>query len=213
MILGKLKPLPLLLCLCQAEIIDRIAVSVGNQVITEAQILDEIRITAFLNNQPPDLSQASKKAAAERLVEQTLVRREMEVGHFPVPNLSEADPLEQELQTRHGSSADFNQELTRAGITSPNLKQHLLWQLTLLRFIDYRFRPSVQIQEPAVKDYYSKQRAEWEQRGVKPIPSFEDSRAAIEKILIEQRVDAAMDRWLGDSRTRIEILYRKEAFE
>ncbi|MDQ6760042.1 MAG: hypothetical protein M3Z32_09285 [Acidobacteriota bacterium] len=213
MILGKLKLFPVLLCLCHAEIIDRIAVSVGNQVITEAQISDEIRITAFLNNQEPDLSQAFKKAAAERLVEQTLVRREMEVGHFPLPDLSEAEPLEEELQTKYGSSAGFNQELSRARITQSDLKQHLLWQLTLLRFIDYRFRPSVQIQDSAIKDYYSKQRAEWEQRGDKPIPSLEDSRAAIEKILIEQRVDAAMDRWLGDSRTRIEILYRKEAFE
>ena len=211
--LDKLKHVLLVACLCHAEIIDRIAVSVGNQVITEAQIIDEIRITAFLNNKPPDLSQAGKKTAAERLIEQTLVKREMEVGHYPLPDLREADPLEQELHTKYGSVADFDRALSKAGIAEPNLKQHLWWQLTLLRFIDYRFRPAVQIQDAAVKDYYDKQRVEWEKQGVKPIPSLEDNRADIEKILTEQRVDRAMDRWLGDSRTRVEILYRKEAFQ
>ncbi len=211
--MDKLKHVLLFICLCNGEIIDRIAVSVGNQVITEAQIVDEIRIAAFLNNKAPDLSQAGKKAAAERLIEQTLVRREMDVGHYPLPDLSEADPLEQELHAKYGSPADFDRALAKAGIAEPDLKQHLWWQLTLLRFIDYRFRPAVQIQDAAIKDYYDKQRAEWEKQGVKPIPSLEDSRTDIEKILTEQRVDRAMDRWLGDSRTRVEILFRKEAFQ
>ena len=33
---------------CRAEVIDRIAVVVGNGVITESEILREIRLTAFL---------------------------------------------------------------------------------------------------------------------------------------------------------------------
>jgi hypothetical protein len=198
---------------CQAEVIDRIAVSVGNQVITEAQILDELRITAFLNNQKPEVSPAQKRAAAERLIEQTLVKREMELSHYPLPDLPEAAPLEKDLRAKYGTDTQFQQALIQAGIERQTLYQHLWWQLTLLRFIDYRFRPSVQIPEPAVKAYYDKKRLEWEQQGVQPIPTLEDSRADIEKILTEQRVDRAMDRWLGDTRTRIEILYRKEAFE
>ena len=209
----KLKHVLLFVCLCNGEIIDRIAVSVGNQVITEAQIIDEIRITSFLNNKPPDMSGAAKKAAAERLIEQTLVRREMELGHYSLPGLSEADPLEQELQTNYGSAADFDRALSKAGVAEPSLKQHLWWQLTLLRFIDYRFRPAVQVQDTSVKDYYEKKRAEWQQQGAKPIPSLEDSRTDIEKILTEQRIESAMVLWLVDSRKSIEILYRKEAFQ
>ncbi len=213
MILHRLMYVLLSACLCDGEIMDRIAVSVGHQVITEGQIIEDIRIAAFLNNKAADISQVEKKAAAERLIEQTLVRREMELGHFPLPDLSEADPIERELRTKYGSAADFEQALSKAGIAEPDLKQHLRWQLTLLRFIEYRFRPSVQVQDTAIKAYYEKRKAEWEQQGVKPIPSLEDSRTDIEKILTEERVDRAMQRWLGDSRTRVEILYRKEAFE
>ena len=188
---------------CRAEVIDRIAVSVGNQVITEAQIIQEIRIAAFLNHQKPEFSPEQKKAAAERLIEQTLIKREMELSHYPLPELTEADPL---LSAVKGG-------LHEAGLTEQEVREHLWWQLTMLRFIEYRFRPSVQIPEAAVKDYYEKKRVEWERQGVNPIPSLEDSRADIEKILTQQRIDRAMDRWLGDTRTRVEILYRKEAFQ
>ena len=190
-------------CLCHAEVIDRIAVSVGNQVITEAQITDEIRITAFLNHQKPEFTPEQKKAAAERLIEQTLMKREMDLSHYPLPEMTEAEPLMTRIQG----------DLREAGLTEENLRQHLWWELATLRFIEYRFRPSVQIPEGAILDYYNKKRVEWEQQGVNPIPSLEDSRADIEKILTQQRVDRALDRWLGDTRTRIEILYRKEVFE
>ena len=35
-------------------VVDRTAVAVGNDVITETEILEEIRVVAFLNNQPAD---------------------------------------------------------------------------------------------------------------------------------------------------------------
>lgn len=189
-----------------AEVIDRIAVSVGNQVITEAQIIDEIRVTSFLNRQKPEFTPDQKKAAAERLIEQTLMKREMDLSHYPLPDMAEADPLLAEaLRGR--------EPLAGTGITEQDLKEHLWWQLTMLRFIEFRFRPSVQIPEAAIKDFYDKKRIEWEKQGLNPVPSLEDSRADIEKVLTQQRVDHAMDRWLGDTRTRVEILYRKEALQ
>jgi hypothetical protein len=51
------------------------------------------------------------------------------------------------------------------------------------------------------------------QQGLAKIPTLEESRADIEKILTEQRVDQAVDRWLGDARTRLNILYHDEAFQ
>jgi hypothetical protein len=191
-----------------AEILDRIAISAGKQVITESQIIEEIRVTAFLNNQPITIDPAEKRKAGERLLEQTLMRRDMEFTHYPLPALSDADEPLQQILAEHSP-----EDLPKYGITQDELKEHLWWQLTMLRFIDYRFRPAVQISDAEIRDYYAKQQAEWVQQGLAKIPTLEESRADIEKILTEQRVDQAVDRWLGDARTRLNILYHDEAFQ
>lgn len=197
----------------RAEVIDRIAVSVGNQVITSDQIADEIRVTAFLNRAPVDLSPGEKKKAADRLIEQTLIRHEIDFSHYPVPELKEADPMLEKIRAEYGSRQAFEAALNKYGITEDDLRQHLWWQLTLLKFVDERFRPSVHVSDEELRDFYNEQVAKWKQQGVSPIASFEDSRAKLEEILTQQRVDQALDRWLGDARTQVDIRFRQEAFQ
>src|ERR1035441_10121619 len=74
-----------------AEIIDRIAVSVGNRVITESDLHREIRGAAFLDGVKPDFSPAGQLATAQRMVEQVLIRRELEISRYPVPSAAEGD--------------------------------------------------------------------------------------------------------------------------
>ena len=195
-----------------AEIIDRIAVSVGNQVITEDQVNDEIRVTAFLNHDQPDLTPAEKRKAAERLVEQTLIRREMALTHYPIPPLFDADAKMKEIEAGYPNRDAFLKALQQYGISEDDLRQRLWWQATLLKFIDERFRPTVQLSNAEIRQYYREQVQKWREQHVSPIPTFEESRSAMEQALMEERVDQALDRWLGDARTQVDIRYRKEAF-
>ena len=205
--------LSLLAVACRAEVIDRIAVSVGNQVITTDQINDEIRISAFLNHSQPNLSTDEKKKAAERLIEQTLIKREMEFTHYPLPELSDADPAMKKIEAEYPDHQNFLNALARYGITEDDLRRHVWWQLTLLKFTDERFRPAVQVTNAELRQYYRQQVDKWREQGEKQIPSFEESRDALEKALTEERVNQFMDRWLGDARTQIDIRFRNNAFQ
>lgn len=196
-----------------AEIIDRIAISVGNQVITEAQIEDEVRITAFLNGDKLDLSAAEKKQAAGRLIEQALVKREMEFSHYPLPALSDADASLKNLTARYPTEEAFRQAMQQYGITEDDLRVRLLWQLTLLRFIDFRFRPGILVSDSDLQAYYQQQLSKWQAQGVKPIPTLEDARPQIEEILTQQRIDESLDRWLAEARTQVTIRYHDEALQ
>jgi hypothetical protein len=196
-----------------AEIIDRIAISVGNQIITESQIDEEIRLTAFLNQEKLDLDNAERKKAAARLIEQTLVRREMEFSHYPLPPLSDAARSLETLKTRDKTEAEYQQELDAYGITEEGLKRRLWWQATFLRFIDYRFRPGIQIFDADVQASYQQQLDKWKQDGIQPLPSLEDVRASIEQNLTEQRIDQELDRWLADTRTQVAIRFHDEALQ
>jgi hypothetical protein len=191
-----------------AEIIDRIAITAGNQVITESQIDEEIRISAFLNREKPDVSAEARKQAASRLIEQALVRREMELSHYPLPQAADADAALAGIKANYPSPAEFAAALESDGITEADLTRRLLWQFTLLRFIDYRFRPGIQIPNADVQTYYRQEVSGWEQKGVKPIPTLEDSRDQIEEILTQKRIDQALDQWLAGARKQAAVTYR-----
>jgi hypothetical protein len=197
----------------QAEIIDRIAISVGNQVITESQIVEEIRLTAFLNQDKLNLDNEERKKSAGRLIEQTLVRREMEFSHYPLPALSDAAQSLEILKARYKTDAEYQQALDSYAITEDGLKRRLWWQATFLRFIDYRFRPGIQIPEADMRANYQQQLDKWKQEGIAPVPSLEDVRPSIERTLTEERIDQAVDRWLADTRTQVAIRFHDEALQ
>ena len=190
----------------RGEIIDRIAVSVGNAVITQSEIEQEIRITAFLNSEPADFGGEARRKAAERLVEQKLVRREITLSRYPVPPAAEAEPRLKGLMARYPDGSVFRQALEKYGISERELLDHLLWQLTLLRFVDVRFRPGVQVSDEEVRAYFEKK--------VAPASaSLDDVREKIEQVLIAERVDHDLDQWLKVARQRVGVEYRKEAFQ
>jgi ABC-type transporter Mla MlaB component len=196
-----------------AEIIDRIVITVGNQVVTQSQIDDEIRVTAFLNRDKVDLNPDARKQAAGRLIEQALIKREMELSHYPLPELSDANESLQHLQAMYSSGTNFQNVLQNDGVTLDELTRRLWWQLTLLRFIDYRFRPGIQITPPDVQAYYRRQVSEWEQKGTKPIPTLEESRDQIEEILTQQRIDQALEQWIKNTRSQVAIKYLDPALQ
>jgi hypothetical protein len=194
-----------------AEIIDRIAVSVANQVITEQQVDEEVRVTAFQNASELNQTPAEKKKAAERLGKQALVKREMDFSRYPLPEPAESDTPLTEIKTTLG--ANYEPKLSRYGIDEAALRRHLWWQLALLRFTEYRFRPGIQLPEQDVREAYDAQVAKWKAQALTPITSFEEARPNLEHELTTQRTDQALDRWLGDTRTQVEIRFHEGAFQ
>jgi len=200
----------------RAEIIDRVAVLVGDRVITQSEMLLQMRVAAFLNADPVNLDAANKRQAAERLIAQTLIRREMDLSRYPAPNLPEADAVLATLrkEPRFAGDEKFAGELARYEVTEEDVRQQLLWQLTLLRFVEYRFRPAVAPSEQDLRGYYEKQfLPRWRKRNAPPpAPSFDDSLPEIEKAVSDRMLDDALERWLKQARAQTRIRFREEVF-
>ncbi len=211
----RLAALALAATLASAAIIDRIAVSVGSRVITSSDIEREIRVTAFLNGQPPDLSPAGKRAAAERMVEQRLVRHELETSRYPVPQPAEIEPALAAFRQRNcPAEADYRRALARYRISDQDVRDALLWQRTLLQFVDVRFRPAVQITGEEIQKYFDTVLAP-KLLAAEPgkTVSLDDYRERIEDILAGQREDREMDNWLREARRQTPIVYHDEALQ
>lgn len=199
-----------LLAPLEAGIIDCIAVSMNRQVITLSQVLEDVRLTEFLNGRPLDLSAAERKRSEERLIEQALLHREMDLNHFPAAKPEEAGPSWKQLTAKFHSQADLQAALSAYSLSEDEVRGRLLDEVSTLRFVDYRFRSGIEIPDADIEAYYNKSVAEWKTKGVNPIPTLDESRAQIEEILQKERANQALDLWLADVRTGTDIVYHQE---
>jgi hypothetical protein len=189
-----------------AVIVDRVAVSVGAQAITESDITRRIRLAAFQNGLLPDFSLASRRAAARSLIDLKLVEHEMELGHYERTTPARAAELLAAFTAEHFRSSGEAVRLSLAAmdLTPADLQAELAEQADLLSFTNLRFRPAVEISAAETEEYF---RSHIESlAGSNPV-ALADVRANIEQILASQHADRDLDAWLRDQRMRTRIVY------
>jgi hypothetical protein len=195
----------LLAAVCvRAETLDRIAVTVGGHVISEHDILQDMRVSAFIDGKAPDFSTAQKRKAAERLVDRYLVLEDATATRVPPPPAADVAGMLTPIKARYASDQAYRAALAQAQISETELAEQLLAGLRMLRYTDLRFRPEVQLSEETLRAYYDK---------AKPPQTFEASRGDIEKLLTDQQTMQALDRWLDIRHGETAIVYREGAFQ
>jgi hypothetical protein len=180
-----------------AAIVDRVAVVVGKTVFTESEVIENLRLTEFLNGEMPDSSPDKRREAAERLVDQELLRTEMKTSGVAAPTPDDADTVLQRFveQHYHNNPAALRAALQKYGLTENELKDQLAWQVALVRFTDLRFRAGAPPREAT------------EQGADRVRPG-----AAVPSETATMSVDQQMDQWLKDARKGTRIVFKQEAF-
>ncbi len=204
-----------------SAVVDRIAVVVGKNVITETEVLQEVRLTGFLNRQPVGLGPEERRAAAERLVDQQLIRNEMEIGGYPAPSREEAAAMLRKFrEENYGSDAKLREALARYGITEDQLQQHFLWELAIMRFTDQRFAVGLAAARNSAAPGLSAGSALAsvpDQNPQAPVASTAGTanRAApaMEEAPLPAGVDQQLESWLKQKRNGTRVRFKKEAFE
>ena len=164
--------------LLHAAIVDRIAIVVGDKVITASEIDLRIRLSAFQNEQKADFSPAARKQAAKELVEQKLVEHEMDLGHYPRLDADGRKALAGEYaKANYKADPDLmNKALAGYGLTAQDLEEDLGRQADLLTFLNLRLRPAI--------------------AGIEQDPK-----------VAEERSQKELERWLQDQYRRTHIEY------
>ena len=193
-------------CLLCAVIIDRIDVIVGDSIVKQSDIDQYIRVTDFLNNQTLDLSLAKQKDALNHLIDQVFIRREIQVGGYPRATQQEADAqVDRLIKQRFKTKAAFDQALNKYGLTELELRTQFQWQLTVLRFIDSRFKPAVLVTDDEIDNYYHQHAAALHRQY--PGESMDQLREKIRDLLTAQGVNKEFFAWLDQDREDAKIRY------
>jgi hypothetical protein len=190
-------------------IIDQIAIIIGNSIIKDSDIDHDVRVTEFLNGEPLNLSNAVRKKAASRLIDQVFIRREIDIGDYPQASWKQADEQLHNLKRRRfKTEAAFAQTLRRYGFPEIDLRTQFQWQLTILSFIEIRFKPAVLVTDEDIEKYYSQHLAQL-QREHPGKPSLEDLHEEIRQQIAEERVNRQFFAWLDEQRKDAKIQYRE----
>jgi hypothetical protein len=193
-------------------IVDRVAVTVGNKVITDSAITLRIRLAAFQNRVAPDFSAPARKEAAQRLIDQKLVEREMEVGHYEKIPPGEAKELVNEFAAEYfNSDAEaLRSALAASALTTEELQAELVERADFMLFLSLRFQPAVEVSDADIDQYIR----EHMRTGSTATPTASSQvRAGIEKIIASQRADRDLDAWLADQRLHTKIVYLVKELE
>ena len=194
--------------LLTGAVIDRTAIIVGRHVILDSDIERDIRTTSFLNRERLDFGPTARKQSANRLIDQELIRQQIRTGNYPVATQEQAQELISNIERERfeDDRAAFDRELRQYGITESALEDRLVWQLTVLRFIDIRFRPSVVVSDQEIQQYYNTHRSQIKS-------GLEAARAQIIDIITGEDVNDLLDQWLRQAHAQTHIEYLEKSLQ
>ena len=202
------------------EVVDKMVATVNAGVlpkcgevclITYSDLLWQL---ALQPNTPLDNpSSVELNRALHLVIDQRLILQEAEKLPTIAPTPAEVekarnDLVKEFLLKASLSRPDFEQRLSKVGLTGDKLTQILEQRLKIEKYLDFRFRDFVVITPKEIADYYKDVYVP-RLRARAPgqiIPGLEQARAEIENTLKEAKIESDTDAFLDNARERAEIV-------
>jgi hypothetical protein len=184
----------------QTQVIDGIVARIEDDIIT----LSELRELAAYQQLLDGHAQTDEELRSE-LIEQWIVNNEATGTHFPLPAEAEVDREISRIQNGFPDSATFERRLGAVGLTPAGLRRVVTRQIYLARYLDYKFRPSIQIDEAAMEAYYRDHLVPELQAKGQPVAPLTDVTNQIRELLIEQGVNEHTAAWFEETKPRLKI--------
>lgn len=197
----------LLVAASQAEVVDRTIAAVNKHLITWSDLDEQMRFEALQNVRAlNDLGEAERRAAFEHLVQDRILRDQMQVA--PAANAAEVDARIEDIRAgwqAQCTDAMWAATLQRYGLSALELRELVTRQIEILKFMDFRVRPTVRVTRQEVDNYYHLTLVpQLLAKGETPEP-VESVTPKIRELLTEQKMNQEMEKWLATLRTQASV--------
>jgi hypothetical protein len=166
----------------QGNVVERILAVVDGRplLLSEVRVLERIR-------------GLDRKAAVDALIDERLMFREAARLPQAAVTAEEEERAYRDLAARVPAGA---------GATEEDLRRLARRQTAILKYIDFRFRPQVRVEEAEVRAAYDQ-----EQAARPDPPPFEPAAAGVRARLEAAELDERIEEWVGELRSGAEIRY------
>jgi peptidyl-prolyl cis-trans isomerase SurA len=191
------------------EVIDRIVAKVNGHIILQSDLDDSLRYEALLSGKPLDqFTEDDRRAVLDRLIDQELLDEQMKSTTFQHASEVEAQARVADARKQYPEAATaegWQTVLKRFQLNEKDVIAHVRQQLDLMRLVDARLRPQVQIDSKSVEAYYrDKFVPQLKQAGAGEVP-LADVSGKIRELLTEEKVNELLVSWLQNLRSESKV--------
>lgn len=191
------------------KVVDKMVATVNAGVQTDLITYTDLMWQLALQPNTPldEPSSSALNAALRLLIDQRLILQEAEKLPTIAPTTKEIGDSRDEL-ARLFPSGEFQQRLQKVGLNTEKLNEILEQRLKMEKYLDFRFRNFVVINQQEIADYYRdvfvpRSRQRFPGRIVAPL---EDVREQLEQELTNRKIESDTDQFLDSARERAEIV-------
>lgn len=191
------------------DVVDRIVATVNGHPVLQSDWDEAVAYEAFADARPPgSFTPDERRAALDRLIDQELVREQIEHADFQHATAADVDRRIQDIRKLHPDAADadgWTVSLQRYGLSESELREKVAIELDGMRAIDAHLRPSVHVDSRSVEAYYQeKLLPELRQSGAAEVP-LEQVAPKIRELLAQQRMNDLLANWIRTLRSESDI--------
>ncbi|MGH9774075.1 MAG: hypothetical protein ACRD50_03905 [Candidatus Acidiferrales bacterium] len=182
------------------QTIDGIAARIEDDIITESEVRELARFQQLVDGK----SQARDQLINE-LADQWMVGSEAANAQFAHPPAEEVDAAVARLEKKFPSAEVFRARLAELGLDAAAVRRILESQMYLARFLDYKFRPTTQVDDAQIEKYYREEFTPQMEKSGQKIPPLEAVSDQIRELLTVQAINLRSAQWLTETRARLHI--------
>lgn len=189
------------------RVVDRVVTTVNGHVVLQSDWEEEVAFEAFSNGRDPEsFSAEERKAALDRLIDQELLREQVRPSQAAPSEqvAARVDEVRKEFRKVHpevASDEGWQAMLRRYGLTQRELEKRLSDEIQLMKLVEDRLRPSIQIDEHAVESYYHDQVVPEMKKAGNSAKPLTEVFGRIKNLLAEKKMNELLSGWLASLRS------------
>ncbi len=198
----------------EAKVIDRIVATVNGHIVLLSDWEDSLQFEAFSSGRPlARFTAEERKAVLDRLIDQELLREQLRAADVQHASAEEVAQRVAEIRKQYPEAetdAGWQSVLDRYRLTEDGLKSRVATELDLMRLVDARLRPAVNVDSKSIESYYNQELLpQLRQSGAQTVPLAEVT-SKIKELLTQKKITQLLTAWLQNLRAGSQI--RAEAF-
>ena len=134
-----------------------------------------------------------------------MVRDEAQESRFPAPSAAEVDAESERIQNTFPSAEAYRDRMKAVGLTAQGFRRIVEQQLYLERYLDYKFRPAVQVDDDAIAKYYQDELAPALSAKGQTVPPLDEVRDRIREVLVQRGINERANSWFEETKSRLQV--------